>query len=939
MTTRGSVLLLLATTAARPQDDARAVPCHCFSTCNLLDAAAFVAAIPRSVDSRSSPWYAYLAAVYGEAEVPLPFALSRLNFFYHNDLRWRRRFPTVEWPMASCLFERPDQQSRIMSNAYRSDVPRDVRNVSSTACAATACERWLAPSSQRVRVVHDAKEARVRVGDMRFGRILIANDEPANVHGAPYRVSTRGAVLFGASDAWLSSARRTVSAPADQPLQPTATQLGLEHSPDGSWIEVMRSGKEGEGHGGAGCWFFPAAGSGVWLDAGVSASVRSRRSLSSFNPIALRWLRLHKDELPTGAALTSIYDVTRSTNTSRYTMPHWLEASAPSWYGGGHGRERFTLMAYETGFETVQLTDQRKLFAEVVSTDGVCIEPREPSWPASGGCVPLKLRRGVMRGAAQSPTRPCECDPFDSVLNCDAGPRDASPRDATSPRDAGGSDEGGVRPAARVANEQDDQLALASLERAMELLLPHAARLATEPATRALLIGASAEQVALWSRRLPRSQLHVVPSAASLTSDRTPNRKLAGRLDLVVDCGADPSAAVVAAFDALRPGGLYIVSDLWRGVGSEAGHGVRLQQLWRQHPLLRATLKPQTTAELGALEATVPSAADSWTARWFGRRRGARDQDHQARVLATTMAQHPWQLLSAGAARRRDGALPARLVIMRREAPLPTADDLELLRRRGNLSDVTMVRCQLLTNLGRLFAFSSHGTDKCTRHYDAGYTMLLPHYRHTAQRVLEIGIGSPHAPSLRAWLGYYPKAMVYGHDKRMLQIDPDLLAHKRVGVHTGVRVPQSAREMTKSFAGLQRLDDSWAAEHVPADLDVMVDDGCHLPFCQVRTLELYWPRIKVGGLYVIEDLFIAGSRRGLLRSDLQEQHPLLNQTALEALSPTAARIFARNPWAWFIGGLDGGRKFLADGLTREDIQSDASKLGLMAMVAIRKVYP
>ena len=146
----------------------------------------------------------------------------------------------------------------------------------------------------------------------------------------------------------------------------------------------------------------------------------------------------------------------------------------------------------------------------------------------------------------------------------------------------------------------------------------------------------------------------------------------------------------------------------------------------------------------------------------------------------------------------------------------------------------------------------------------------------------------------------------------------------------------------RSDAGLKRLDDSWAAEHVPAGLDVMVDDGCHLPFCQVRTLELYWPRIKIGGLYVIEDLFIS-PRRGSTRTDWAESHPLLNHSLIEESNEEAKGILANFPSAWFVTGLDTNPKSLRAELspgvklTREHVAKDASLAGWEALVAIQKV--
>ena len=50
--------------------------------------------------SRESPWYAYLRAVYGWDEVPLPYDLTRLRYIHHHDKVWQRMHPSVRDQLA-----------------------------------------------------------------------------------------------------------------------------------------------------------------------------------------------------------------------------------------------------------------------------------------------------------------------------------------------------------------------------------------------------------------------------------------------------------------------------------------------------------------------------------------------------------------------------------------------------------------------------------------------------------------------------------------------------------------------------------------------------------------------------------------------------------------------------------------------------------------------
>lgn len=44
-------------------------------------------------------------------------------------------------------------------------------------------------------------------------------------------------------------------------------------------------------------------------------------------------------------------------------------------------------------------------------------------------------------------------------------------------------------------------------------------------------------------------------------------------------------------------------------------------------------------------------------------------------------------------------------------------------------------------------------------------------------------------------------------------------------------------------------------------LDAIIDDGCHRPFAQYETFKSFWPLIKEGGTYCVEDIHMAEKLR------------------------------------------------------------------------------
>jgi hypothetical protein len=143
-----------------------------------------------------------------------------------------------------------------------------------------------------------------------------------------------------------------------------------------------------------------------------------------------------------------------------------------------------------------------------------------------------------------------------------------------------------------------------------------------------------------------------------------------------------------------------------------------------------------------------------------------------------------------------------------------------------------------------------YGSDKgsAKHRYTELYEMLFRPLRTRAVAFLEMGlqIGGPEhgesadratsdLPSVRMWLDYFPKAQIHGLDVS----DFSWFVHDRFTFH---RYDMDAR-----------ADIAAAAARLPA-LDIVIDDASHASHHQQNGFLELFPRLKPGGLYIIEDL-------------------------------------------------------------------------------------
>lgn len=161
-----------------------------------------------------------------------------------------------------------------------------------------------------------------------------------------------------------------------------------------------------------------------------------------------------------------------------------------------------------------------------------------------------------------------------------------------------------------------------------------------------------------------------------------------------------------------------------------------------------------------------------------------------------------------------------------------------------------------------------HGTDKGTVHR---YTLdVYPRYmeplRNQPVRLLELGILN--GASLRMWSEYFthPRSEIIGVDNWDVALQSDVGRARKVWCDFSMKTAiEDLRELGK--------------------VDVIIDDGPHVPVYQHSCFEILWPQLAPGGIYVIEDL-----QCGWDDKYLRKFHAEGRGTAMDWLQPKIERL-------------------------------------------------
>lgn len=145
-----------------------------------------------------------------------------------------------------------------------------------------------------------------------------------------------------------------------------------------------------------------------------------------------------------------------------------------------------------------------------------------------------------------------------------------------------------------------------------------------------------------------------------------------------------------------------------------------------------------------------------------------------------------------------------------------------------------------MKNLTELMDHFQSDKGTLNHNYTQIYEKYLEPFRNDPLVFLEIGVGGENVPnlggnSLRAWEEYFPNGAIYGidiYDKKFVD-----------------------RGRIKTFQGSQ--DDPKFLNNVLSEIgtpDFILDDGSHISVLTIKTFEILWPRLKKGGIFIIEDL-------------------------------------------------------------------------------------
>lgn len=162
------------------------------------------------------------------------------------------------------------------------------------------------------------------------------------------------------------------------------------------------------------------------------------------------------------------------------------------------------------------------------------------------------------------------------------------------------------------------------------------------------------------------------------------------------------------------------------------------------------------------------------------------------------------------------------------------------------------------------FDWNKYSTDKNDggHSYGRAYDKFLLSISKSAKKVLEIGTRSA---SANLWLDYFPNAEVHGMDIRNPGVFHDRFKFKIVN--------QSDLKSLESFFN-----------DVGYDFDVIIDDGPHRAIEQITTFNLVFPKMKSGGIYIVEDLHVGDisneSAAGYKEMKQDSEHTFLELTKL-----------------------------------------------------------
>ena len=177
-----------------------------------------------------------------------------------------------------------------------------------------------------------------------------------------------------------------------------------------------------------------------------------------------------------------------------------------------------------------------------------------------------------------------------------------------------------------------------------------------------------------------------------------------------------------------------------------------------------------------------------------------------------------------------------------------------------------------------------YGTDKSKddHKYVDLYHALFSDRRQRVLNLTEIGVST--GQSVAMWSDYFDRAHIWG-------FDPLLRQNKAVGHYF------RSNPRVHLFSADAYLNTTPSRHSLmPETMDIIIDDAWHYPNPAMKLLAIWWPLLKPGGYYVIEDLSWDNNK--------DQQLSLLETTQL----PEAKAILQSNA-AFYVDTLLGHRNF------------------------------
>ena len=140
-----------------------------------------------------------------------------------------------------------------------------------------------------------------------------------------------------------------------------------------------------------------------------------------------------------------------------------------------------------------------------------------------------------------------------------------------------------------------------------------------------------------------------------------------------------------------------------------------------------------------------------------------------------------------------------------------------------------------LVDLARELCAGADATAKPLKFY-AIYDRYFSAFDGESIKFLELGVHT--GESLKVWASYFPNGTIVGLD--LAKPGPDFSAFPNIAY-------ESADQADKSRLG------AICKAHAPEGFDIIIDDASHIGHASAASYMALFPKLKSGGLYIIED--------------------------------------------------------------------------------------